>query len=93
MSFDDDLAKMTQAFKPVLDTFRDELLAEFRATRFEALRTEIRPGDTVVLKSAAWLSETEVSHIREQATEYFPDNRILILAHGLELHILGRDAP
>lgn len=60
---------------------------------FQIARLELKPGDTVVMKSAGNLGPDYIEAIKGMASSCFPNHRLLILAPNLELYVLGKAAP
>jgi hypothetical protein len=63
------------------------------APEYQIARLKLEPGDVVVLKAEQQLSEHNVRMIEQAAERCFPNHRVMVLAEGLELVILGKDAP
>lgn len=57
---------------------------------FQIARLELKPGDTVVVKSSQDLCVDYVEHIKHMARVNFPDHRLLIMAPNLELFVMAK---
>lgn len=55
----------------------------------EAARLEIRPGDTLVVNVPGLLDNQEASRLKEQIEKCFPGQRVLVLAGGMSIGVLG----
>jgi hypothetical protein len=48
----------------------------------------LRPGDTLVFKTAERLTNTKITETKDRLGEHFPDNEILVLGGGSDLAVV-----
>ncbi len=51
------------------------------------LISQIKPGDTVVLRSQEILSREAIDRLRKTFKGFWPDNRIIVLEAGMSMEI------
>lgn len=55
-------------------------------------RQEVMPGDIIVLKHPAFLSQHHYEVIKEQFKKIFPKQKCLILEEGIDLEIIHKES-
>lgn len=57
--------------------------------KFEIAKLELKPGDTIVLRTEMHLTPEQCRVLREAAAQQFPDNKVVFLNAGLSLAVLS----
>lgn len=60
--------------------------------KFEIAKLELRPGDTLVLRTELHLTREQVEQLRSSAERQFPGVKVAILTSGLSLAVLSKVA-
>jgi hypothetical protein len=55
---------------------------------FEIAKLELKPSDTVVLRTEMHLTEDQCTVLREHAAKLFPGHKVVVLHSGLSLAVL-----
>jgi hypothetical protein len=58
-------------------------------SKFEIAKLELKPGDTLVLRTDLMLSVDQCAALRQAAEQQFPGFKIAILSAGLSLAVLS----
>lgn len=63
--------------------------------KIEHVRVEdLHPDDVIVTRCDGRVSVEVLQHIRDALQPYFPDNKVVVLADGMELEIVAKtEAP
>ena len=67
--------------KIITDTGEEMTIEHVRAAEFG-------PRDIIILRHPFQLSESAYAQLKEEAKNYFPENKVLVLEDGLDVEIL-----
>lgn len=74
-----------------LEKFKEENNLDIKITFVEASIISIKEGDVVVVKTQISLPEEVLRTMGKQITEYFPNNKCIVLDSNLSLDVVRKE--